>query len=141
MVRVIAREEPMTHHHAVVWLDHHEARVFAFNPDQTDRTVLHAHGQKGDNLRHNKGHLMGRKSPPDREFLHAIVDAVKDAPEILVVGPGSAKLELVKYVHEAAPRLADQIVGVETMDHPTDNQVVAHARAYFLRADRMLPQR
>ena len=94
----------MTHHHAVVWLDHHEARVFAFNPDQTDRTVLHAHGQKGDNLRHNKGHLMGRKSPPDREFLHAIVDAVKDAPEILVVGPGSAKLELVKYVHEAAPR-------------------------------------
>ncbi|WP_374447114.1 hypothetical protein [Stella sp.] len=129
----------MTHHHAVVWLDHHEARIFAFNPDQADRTVLHAHGQHG-NLRHGKGHLMGRRSPPDREFLQAIVDAVKNAPEILVVGPGQAKLELLKYVHEAVPALADRIVGVETLDHPTDNQIVAHARTYFLRADRMLPQ-
>lgn len=130
----------MTHHHAVVWLDHQEARVFTFNPDEADRTVLHAHGPHR-NLRHGKGHLMGRKSPPDREFLHAIVEAVKGVPEILVVGPGQAKLEFIKYVHDAAPERADHIVGVETLDHPTDNQVLAHARAYFLKADRMLPQR
>ena len=129
----------MPHHHAAIWIDHQEARIFGFSPDSADRTVLHAHGPHR-NLRHGKGHLMGRKSPPDREFLQAIVDAVKASPEILVVGPGSAKLELLKYVHHADPEVADRIVGVETLDHPTDNQIVAHARTYFLRHDRMQPQ-
>jgi len=33
--------------------------------------------------------------------------------------------------------LVPKIIGVETADHPTDNQVVAHARSYFRAADRM----
>ena len=127
------------HHHAVVWLDHHEARVFAFGHDAADRTVLHAHGQYG-NLRHDAGRLMGRKAPADRAFLDAIVNTVKAAPEILIIGPGTAKLELLKHVHDTAPGLVEQIVGVETVDHPTDNQILAHARTYFLRHDRMRPQ-
>lgn len=128
------------HHHAVVWLDHQEARVFTFSPDAADRTVLHAHGAHR-NLRHGKGHLMGRKSPPDRDYLAAIADALGPTPEILVVGPGQAKLEFIKYAHDTDPALAERIIGVETEDHPTDNQILAHARAYFLKADRMLPQR
>jgi hypothetical protein len=34
-----------------------------------------------------------------------------------------------------------KIVGTETVDHPTDNQLVAHARKYFRTADRMRLQR
>jgi hypothetical protein len=33
------------------------------------------------------------------------------------------------------------IVGVETVDHPSDAQLVAHARHYFEAEDRMLPQK
>jgi hypothetical protein len=33
------------------------------------------------------------------------------------------------------------IVGVETVDHPSDGQLVAHARHYFKAEDRMLPQK
>jgi hypothetical protein len=33
------------------------------------------------------------------------------------------------------------IVGVETVDHPSDAQVVAYARKYFNAADRMQPQK
>jgi hypothetical protein len=30
---------------------------------------------------------------------------------------------------------------VEALDHPTDGELVAHARQYFRAADRMAPQR
>src|ERR1700730_16058850 len=29
------------HHHAVIWIDHREARVFHFNPTDVERLVLH----------------------------------------------------------------------------------------------------
>jgi len=32
------------------------------------------------------------------------------------------------------------VVGVETVDRPSDAQLVAHARHYFKVEDRMLPQ-
>jgi hypothetical protein len=32
------------------------------------------------------------------------------------------------------------IVGVETVDHPSDAALVAYARKYFTSADRMQPQ-
>jgi hypothetical protein len=34
-----------------------------------------------------------------------------------------------------------KIVGVETVDHPSDGQLVAHARHYFKADDRMLAQK
>jgi hypothetical protein len=33
------------------------------------------------------------------------------------------------------------ITGVETVDHPSDGQLVAFARHYFKTEDRMLPQK
>ncbi|MGE0714564.1 MAG: translational machinery protein [Alphaproteobacteria bacterium] len=130
----------MSHFHAVIWIDHREARVFGFNADAADRKVLQAH-DRHHHLHHGKGHLMGRRSPPDHAFLQSALDAVRDASEILVLGPGSAKLELIKHAHEHAPALAERIVGVESADHPTDAQILAHARAYFLKHDRMEAQR
>ena len=47
------------------------------------------------------------------------------------MGPSTAKLELVKHVHKHDHQLVGRIIGVETADHPTDKQIVAHARAYF----------
>ena len=56
---------------------------------------------------------------------------------ILIVGPASAKHEFVKFVHEHHRSLASKIVGVETADHPTGKEIVAHARRYFKASDRM----
>ena len=33
---------------------------------------------------------------------------------------------------------AEKVVGVETVDHPSDGQLVAYARKYFVAKDRML---
>ncbi len=54
-----------------------------------------------------------------------------------MVGPAKAKLELIRYLHKHAHALGTKVVGVETVDHPTDGQLVAYARTYFVAADRM----
>ncbi len=66
-------------------------------------------------------------------------DESDSAHEVLVVGPAQAKHELVKYLQHHMPQLAKKVIGVETVDHPTDGQLLEHARRFFRAADRMLP--
>lgn len=128
----------MNHYHAVVWLDHREAKVFFFDRDNVEAHSLATkipHHQM-----HNKsGSLTGKRSSVDSAYYHEIVKALEPAQEWLITGPGSAKLELVKHIHAHDAHLADRLIGIETSDHPSDGQLVSHARAYFRAADRMLP--
>ena len=65
---------------------------------------------------------------------------MKGATEILIVGPGHAKLELIKHIHSHDQGVSDKVIGVETVDHPSDAQLVAFARKYFVAKDRILSQ-
>lgn len=130
----------MSHFHAVVWLDHREARVFHFNADDADKARLRPH-DRHPHLHHRAGTLGAGKLPDDHAFQKSVVDAVADAGEILVIGPGNAKTALMTYMQTHAPGVAKKVAHIETVDHPTDNQILAHARAYFSRADRLMPQR
>ena len=62
-------------------------------------------------------------------------------PVGLITGPANAKTELVKHIHQHAPRQMNFIAGVETVDHPSDVSLVAYARKYFKAADLMQPQK
>lgn len=123
-----------TKHHVAVWLDHEEARVFRIEGASFDETTLRA---PQHHVKRHPDHNTAEKHHPDdaKRFFGAISDALGPAEEILVVGPSTAKLHFVKYVQEHDPKLARRIVGLETVDHPTDNQLVAHARAYFENLD------
>jgi len=66
-----------------------------------------------------------------------VISAVKDAHEILIVGPGSAKNELQKHAVAHDPAIAQKIVGVETVDHPTDGQVLNFAKQFFHKVDQL----
>lgn len=55
-----------------------------------------------------------------------------------MVCPAQAKLQRIKHIQAHHPQLMANVVGVETVDHPTDGQLVAYARKYFLAKDRML---
>ncbi len=124
----------MQNYHAVVWLDHREARVFFFDRHDVNEIDI-ATRSPSHHLHHKKGSIAGKRQPEDQHFYHEIIASLKPAKEWLIMGPGSAKLELVKHVHHHDKALSDHIVGVETADHPTDNQIVAHARAYFKAAE------
>lgn len=127
------------HYHAVVWIDHREARVFHFSLTDVERLVLHPdHPTKHI---HHKANSMGSgHAPADHEFLHAVVESIADAGAVLITGPANAKTQLVKHIHEHDPNLMKAIAGIETVDHPSDAQLVAHARKYFKARDQMVPQ-
>jgi stalled ribosome rescue protein Dom34 len=125
------------HNHAVVWIDHNEARVFRFSADDVEKTVIHPHGSDKDRRREKQS---GHASPDAANFLEAVTQAISDAGAIMVTGPGLEKSELLKHIVHKHPRLKGAIEAVEAADHPTDNALVAHARKVMLAADRMRPQ-
>ncbi len=132
----------MSHYHAVVWVDHAQARVMHVSPDDVEKAVVkpehphkHLHHKRGT-IEH--GDVGTGRSPEDQHYYHAIIEALAGAQEILIVGPGQAKLALLKHAHAHDPKVAEKIVGIETVDHPTDGQLVAYTRKYFVAKDRML---
>lgn len=120
------------HSHTAVWIDHKEARIFHIDPDKLDAQTVMAALQSS----HHK-HPGPAKNHPDDEkrFFHEVVQALEASAEVLIVGPSTAKLALVRYVHKHAHGLEPKIVGIETVDHPTDGQLIAYATTYFKRID------
>jgi stalled ribosome rescue protein Dom34 len=122
--------------HAVIWIDHNEARIFHVHPEAADETTIlspqhHVH-------RHPKGRGEAREHPDDaHRFFDDIARALDGVDAILIVGPSSAKLDFFKFVHEHHPRLESKVVGVESADHPSGGEIVARARIYFKASDRM----
>jgi stalled ribosome rescue protein Dom34 len=126
----------MPHFHAVVWLDHAEAHVMHFNRKDVEKQLILpavAHQQ----LHIKSGKMGAGKVLEDQKYYHDIAQALSSATEVLVVGPANAKLQLIKHIHAHDKELVDKIIGVETVDHPTDGQIVAYARKYFLAKDQM----
>jgi stalled ribosome rescue protein Dom34 len=120
--------------HAVVWIDHQEARIFHVHPDIADESRVlspqhHVH-------RHPKGRGEPREHPDDaRRFFDDVARRLDGIDSVLVVGPASAKNEFITFVHEKHAGLVSKVVGVETVDHPTGREIVAHARTYFKASD------
>ncbi|HXX37527.1 MAG TPA: translational machinery protein [bacterium] len=130
--------------HVVVWIDHKEARVFHVQPE----TPGHVQPEPIDEAtilspqhlihRHPQGLGEAKEHPEDAaRFFHEVVRSIESADAILVVGPSTARLELLRYVQRHDQKLQVKIVGIETVDHPTDREIVAYARKYFRASDRM----
>jgi stalled ribosome rescue protein Dom34 len=130
----------MSHVHAVVWLDHRDARVVDFSVDETHAvTVHHAGGHR--QVHHRAGATGSGHTNDDRHFFDEVVTALGDAREVLVTGPGTAKIAFSDHVTKHHAALAKRIVGVETLDHPSEGELLAHARKVFKRIDAMLGDR
>ena len=127
----------MSHYHAVVWLDHSEAHVMHITAEDVEKSIVQP-SKTHTHLHAKRGAVGAGRKAEDHDYYHAVVEALAGAQEILVVGPAQAKLQLVKHIHSHDPAMSDKVVGVETVDHPSDGQLVAFARRYFVAKDRML---
>lgn len=115
-----------------VWLDHKEARIFhlfkeGFDPEKVtapDHHLFHTHAPKGSEG--TKAH-----NPETQKFFHDLAHALEGTDALLLMGPASAKTEFAGYLHQHAHTLESKLTGVERSDHPTDKEVVAHARKHF----------
>ena len=124
------------HYHAIIWIDHREARVFHFSPTDVERLVVHPeHPTK--HIHHKANCIGSGHAAEDHNYLQAVVESVADAGAILITGPANAKTELIKHIHQHDPGRMKVIAGVETVAHPSDGALVAYARKYFKAADRM----
>ena len=118
-----------------IWIDHKKAVIATITDGaETMRQVtsnLVSHSRFSDRAQGD-----GADDQRDRRFTHhldqyydEVVERVRDAESILIVGPGEAKGELRERL--ARQGLQARIVGVEAADKMTDRQLAALVRERF----------
>ena len=119
----------MSTFHAVAFVDHHQAQVLQFTSEKVVERKVHEHKhltrQHGSNVR------------SEHEFFGSVCDSLAGIAEVLVVGGHQGLADFRHYVDKHRAHVAPQIVGWETVDHPTEGQLVALARRFFVKHDRM----
>ena len=110
----------------VIWLDGEHAKIFKMLPGKVETQALNR-----KEIRHHTSSETANHKNHDK-FFHELAGRVNDASEILLIGPGLAKTQFKHHLeqhHHAA--LAAKVVGIETVDHPTEGEVLARARKFF----------
>lgn len=121
--------------HVAVWIDHQQARFFRVRGTHVDEQMLAAQSPR----HRSGGGSQTRLNEEDaKRFFGGVAQALDGAEEILVMGPSSAKHELVSYLHVHEKLLSKKVVGVEVIDYPSDKEVVALAKRHFRRVDATL---
>jgi stalled ribosome rescue protein Dom34 len=110
----------------VVWLDSDHAHIHKFTTDGVNQENLKRHEK--DHHTHNRGDV----SKNSETFFHELATKLKDAERILLIGPGLGKTHFKSHLESHHHgKLSEKVIGVETVDHLTDNQIDAYARKYF----------
>ena len=119
----------MTLFHAVVWIDHQSAQILQFDAGHVEASKVkaqtHFTSQHGSAVR------------TEHEFFGHVCDALEGVPEVLAVGPRTGLADFEHYAKKHRAETAARIVACEVVDHPSEKQLVALARKYFLKYDRM----
>jgi stalled ribosome rescue protein Dom34 len=128
-----------SHYHAIVWIDHHEAKIFQFDSTDVDSSTIHS-GHRHQHIHHKANARDSGHAAVDTPFLQQVARALQHAGIVLITGPAGAKKELASYIEREDPNLAKRIAAVQTLDHPTDGELVKLARTFFAADDRMRSQ-
>ena len=119
----------MTLFHAVAHIDHHKAQILQFDAEHVEASKVKAHSH------HTPQH--GSAVRTGHEFFAEVCGELAGITEVLVVGSHQANADFRHYVEKHRPETAKHIVGYEAVDQPSEKQLVAFARQYFLKYDRM----
>ena len=121
----------MNQHHVAVWIDHREAKIYQIEPDSFEMSKVaapHHHVKRKEAEQGVHADLNG--------FFHEVAVALKGTSALLIVGPASAKLDFIRHLQRHDHALEATVCGVETLDHPSDAQLVAYVHHYFNDKDR-----
>ena len=122
-----------------LWIDHQKAViVFVTGAEEEIRLIQ---SDIEEQRIEEQGRQNGRSIPSDdirlrvltehlNNYYETVISCIRDAESILLFGPGEAKGELKKRLEK--DNLGDRIVGVETADKMTDNQIAAKVKEHFL---------
>ena len=119
----------MSLHHAVLKIDHQHAEILQFDAEHLQAQKIKAHS--------THTHQHGSAVRTEHAFFGEVCDALKGIAEVLVAGGHQAQADFRHYVEKHRPQVMQQIVGWETVDHPSEGQLVALAKKHFKSIDRM----
>jgi stalled ribosome rescue protein Dom34 len=120
-----------------LWIDHKKAVIFSMSDEgaeikrissEMEKHIRFSGGAQEDSEEDNRdkrftGHL--------NNYYDKVFSYIRSAESILIFGPGEAKSELKKRLENE--KLHKNIVGMETTDKMTDNQIVAKVRQRFIK--------
>lgn len=142
----------MSTNHAIVWIDHSEAHVVMFDRAHVEAQRIKSrstHKPTGGHVGSHQGmhgrgdsasghhSAQGGHASHDEDFYHSVAEALKGVHEILVTGPAQAKNEFRAHCQRHDKTIDKAIVDVVNSDHPSDGQLVAMAKQYFLKYDKL----
>jgi stalled ribosome rescue protein Dom34 len=122
-------------HKVGIWIDHNKAVIVSASADGVTTKTLesdvraHPHysgqqnggGEKKYEERHGQ-HL-------DR-YYDEVIRQLRDPDELLIVGPGEAKLELKERLRRSKAH-SERTISIETTDTLTDPEIVAKVKEHF----------
>jgi stalled ribosome rescue protein Dom34 len=110
-----------------VWIDHLKAKVFAMGLTGVSSSVVHAQ-LSSSHLHHHANTIGSGHVTQDPKFLAAVASAVEACDQVLILGPGTEKSALMRYLQSERPAIA---LRMESNDHSTDDEIVAIGRQHF----------
>ena len=122
-----------------LWIDHEKVVIVSVTGTEEEIKLIHSDIE--EQRIEEQGRQNGRSIPSDdirlrvltehlNNYYEEVISCIRDAKSILLFGPGEAKGELKKRLEK--DNLGDRIVGVETADKMTDNQIAAKVKEHFL---------
>jgi hypothetical protein len=123
--------------HMAIWLDYRTARIYGITRQMVYKTVIEAPDDDQGHVHHHAGTPGSGHHAVDTGFLQSISAAMEGSREVLLLGPADAKHALKSYLLRHRPQQAAHVMGIEPMDHAGDAEIIAAARRFFARADRI----
>ncbi|MBN1397737.1 MAG: hypothetical protein JXA06_06880 [Bacteroidetes bacterium] len=119
-----------------LWIDHKKAVIFSLADEGAE--IKRISSKLKENARFSGGaqkesaeeHGDKRLNGQLNNYYDEVLSYIRHAESILIFGPGEAKVELKKRLENM--ELHGHIVGIETADKMTDNQIVVKVRQHFL---------
>ena len=138
--------------YAGIWLDHREAFVVSFTKNQpfvngnqemieriesdVERRVRLSGGSRTRKTPYGPQDIAVDSKQEDRskrqlrQYYKEILRRISDADQILIFGPGEAKIEFKKEI-EKSKQLAAKIKKIEAADKLTKRQIIAKVRTFY----------
>jgi stalled ribosome rescue protein Dom34 len=114
---------------AVVLIDHQNAQVLRIDSESGPGGKVHA--RKHNTRQH------GSTVRTEHEFFAEVCDALAGFNEVLVTGSHQAQTDFRHFVEKHRPHIRPLIVAWETVDHPSEGQLLALARKFYDKHNRM----
>jgi len=128
-----------------MWIDHAKAVIVTLHDENVNTKQIESkveptfrlaggarqstpYGPQDESTEHK---ALERHKHQLHDYYKTVIQALEVADQILIMGPGEARTELIKAIEQEAPEMASRIRDVRPADKMTQNQLVAEVRNFF----------